>query len=262
MVERDGVTVDVAFTPHEALRWRGRVCVVVDQLRASSTIVTLLDGGCVAVIPVAGLAEGRAEARAHGYVLAGEQGGLRPPGYDYGNSPAELARAPLGMATVMLRTRNGTRVARQMSSAEVLLIGCLLNVTACSELALARSEAMGAAIGIVCAGRYGSFALDDALAAGALVDRLCTLADEECVQLTDAAMAARHVWDQYPDPLTALRVSSSGRLLNSLGLDEDIEICARVDASQAVPILQAGPPLQFVLAAGWDHSRNETSRYG
>ncbi len=246
------VEVDVAFTPCEALNWHRKVCVLVDELRASSTIVTLLDCGCAAVIPMAGLDEARQEARDHGYVLAGEEGGLRPAGYDYGNSPAELAGAELAGRTVVLRSQNGTRVAGQLAPVPALPIGCLLNATTCSAAALARSAGTGAAAGIVCAGLADAFALDDALAAGALVDRLCKAADDGRVELTDAALAARSLWKGYRNPADGLRTSASGRLLKHIGLGRDIDVCARVEASWAVPVLVAGFPSRFTLAAALD----------
>jgi 2-phosphosulfolactate phosphatase len=252
MLSARTVDVDVALTPYEALSWHGKVCIVVDELRASSTIVTLLDRGCAAVIPMAGLDEARQEARDHGYVLAGEEGGLRPAGYDYGNSPAELAGAELAGRTVVLRTQNGTRVAGQLAAAPALLIGCLLNATACSAAALARSAGTGAAVGIVCAGRADVFALDDAFAAGALVDRLCKAAGDSRVELTDAALAARSLWQGYRNPADGLRISASGRLLKRIGLAQDIDVCARVDVSAAVPVLVAGLPSRFTLAAALD----------
>jgi 2-phosphosulfolactate phosphatase len=246
------VEVDVAFTPCEAVSWHAKVCIVIDELRASSTIVTLLDRGCAAVIPMAGVDEARQEARNHGYVLAGEDGGLRPAGYDYGNSPTELAGAELAGRIVVLRTQNGARVAGQLAGAPALLIGCLLNATACSAAALARSAGTGAAVGIVCAGLADAFALDDALAAGALVDRLCMAADNGRVGLTDAALAARSLWKGYRNPADGLRISASGRVLKRIGQGQDIDVCARVDASWAVPVLVAGLPSRFTLAAALD----------
>lgn len=80
--------IDVALVPDEAQRWRERVCIVVDVLRASSSIVTLFDRGCRTVIPVGSVAEARRLARQHGYMLVGERNGLAPPGFDFGNSPA------------------------------------------------------------------------------------------------------------------------------------------------------------------------------
>lgn len=239
--------MDVALTPREAVRWQDRVCVVIDELRASYAIVTLLDQGAVSVIPVAGLADGRQCARGHGYLLAGSRGGLRPADYDYSGSPVELSKAQVRGRTVVLRTRNGTRVIRGLASAPSLLIGCLPNLTACARQALSRARNGRIPIGIVCSGASRSFALDDALAAGALTDRLCRL-DRHGIRLTDAGMAARRLWTGTRDPLGALRESASGRLLARLGLDEDVGACAEVDTSDTVPVLVPGEPPRLVHA--------------
>lgn len=128
------------------------------------------------------------------------------------------------------------------------MLGCLLNASACSQLALELAKASRTPIGIICSGWYGAFALDDAIAAGALVGEICKLANGAQPKLTDAAHAARRLWETCQDPAAALRTSSSGQLLVRLGLSEDIEACARVNTSQTVPILQDGPPPQFVAA--------------
>lgn len=237
--------VDVALVPGEARRWHGTVCIVVDVLRASSTIVTLFDRGCRTVIPAGSVTEARRLARKHGYVLAGERDGLAPPGFDFGNSPSELAHAALEGKTVVLTTSNGTVALRRLAHAPAVLIGCLLNATACCQQGLALAERYDAPLGIVCAGRHGYFVLDDSVCAGFLVETVMGLLrsrGEECT-LGDAARAAWRLWRSYPDFCTAFRESASGRRVMEIGLEEDMVFCARPDVSRGVPILvQATPP--------------------
>ncbi len=154
------------------------VHVVLDELRASSTIVRLLDRGATAVIPAASLAEARRIARGLGSaaVLVGEHHVVRAPGFDFGNSPAEVARADLAGRTAVLSTRNGTAVLRSLPPDATILVGCLLNASAVARAALALARAQGADVGIVCAGRVGAFAIDDAIAAGAIVTGLLAAA--------------------------------------------------------------------------------------
>jgi 2-phosphosulfolactate phosphatase len=237
--------IDVALVPGEALRWRKTVCIVVDVLRASSSIVTLFDRGCRTVVPAGSVAEARWLARAHGYVLAGERDGLMPPGFDFGNSPAELARAELEGRITVLATSNGTVVLRRLADAPAVLIGCLLNATACCRQALALAQRYDASLGIVCAGRDGSFVLDDGVCVGFLVETVIDLLrsrGDECI-LGDAARAAWQLWHSYPNFDTAFRESASGRRVVQIGQEEDIAFCARPDVSRIVPILvQATPP--------------------
>lgn len=236
--------VNVALVPGEARRWGQKLCVVVDVLRASSMIVTLLDRGCRAVVPAGSLAEARRLARQDGSLLAGEHNVVRPPGFDFGNSPSEIAGEEFSGQTAVLSTRNGTAVLRSLRNAPTVVIGCLLNATACGRYAFTQARRSGMSIGIVCAGRDGSFALDDAVAAGLLVESIVTagaLESGECV-LSDAARAARSLWSGSPDLLAALRESTGGRMLAAHGLDEDAVVCARADTSSVVPLLVGTAP--------------------
>jgi 2-phosphosulfolactate phosphatase len=258
--------IDVALVPAEAKRWGRTVCVVLDELRASSTIVTLLDRGADAVIPVASLAEARRLARAIGpaAVLAGEHNVVRAPGFDFGNSPAELGPADLRGRTAVLSTRNGTGILRSLPAEATILVGCLLNATAVARAAFARASAEGADLGIVCAGRRGAFAIDDAIAAGAILERILAEAgvddhdlatadgridahaprgsDDGTVVLTDAARAALQLWRSTADVEEAFRASWSGHLLASHDLLEDIAASLPIDASGIVPVVAPGPP--------------------
>jgi len=258
--------IDVALVPSEARRWSRTVHVVVDELRASSMIVTLLERGASAVIPAASLAEARRIAREIGpsAVLAGEHRVVRAPGFDFGNSPAEVASADLGGCTAVLSTRNGTGVLRGIPAGTTVLVGCLLNATAVGTAGLARALAEGAHLGVVCAGRRGTFAIDDAIAAGAILVRVLAAAgvDDRDLRtvdgradaaaprprpgdepvLTDAARAALQLWRSTPDIVAAFEASFSGHILADAGLLGDIAASLPVDASTIVPVLRPGRP--------------------
>ncbi len=289
--------IDVALVPAEAKRWGATVRVVLDELRASSTIVRLLDRGATAVIPAASLAEARRIARGLGpaAVLAGEHHVVRAPGFDFGNSPAEVARADLAGRTAVLSTRNGTAVLRSLPADATILVGCLLNASAVARAALALARAQGADVGIVCAGRVGAFAIDDAIAAGAIVTGLLAAAGvdatdlptgdgwidpqvaagadrpdaTDAIVLTDAALAALQLWRTTPDLVAAFRASWSGHLLARHDLEEDIAASLPVDASAVVPVVRGGRPPRIeplrdrgeVGAAGGVRMR-DTSRPG
>lgn len=244
--------IDVALVPTEARHWRNRVCIMVDELRASSSIVAALDGGCREVIPVAGVRNAQRLARDNGYLLAGERNGLKPPGFDFNNSPSEFAQADLDGKTLVLSTSNGTRVLLSLSRNPAVLIGCLLNATACCSRGLALASQYEAGLGIVCAGHNGHFVLDDAVAAGFLVDRTIGLMDargDECV-LNDAARTAHRLWRSYTDFESAFRESESGKRVIEIGAEEDLLFCARPDTSQTVPKLVLSTPPSIERLAG------------
>lgn len=256
--------IDVALVPGEARRWHRHVCILLDELRASSTVVTLLDGGARAVVPAAGLAEARRLAKAHGQgaVLAGERRVVRPPGFDFGNSPAEVAAADVRGRTAFLSTRNGTSVIRSLPADTTVFVGCLLNAAAVARAAYEAARAAGAPLGIVCAGRIGAFALDDAIAAGCILERVLAEAgaDDRRLEtvdghlgsehdglgsgaelvLTDAARAALALWRATPDVAAAFRASWSGHLLARHALEADLEASLPVDASGVRPIVIRG----------------------
>jgi 2-phosphosulfolactate phosphatase len=237
--------IDVALVPAEARTWSPTVCIVIDELRASSTITTLLDLGCSRLYVTAGLQDARRLAREHDGLLAGERHGSRPPGFDFDNSPAALSRADVRGRVVVLTTSNGTKVLGWLAAAPATLVGCLLNARACAEAAVSLAETMGLGVGVVCAGELGRFALDDAIAAGVLVERLTEALRSrgDMYRMTDAAVAAVQLRQSYPDLLTPLRESVSGRLVTKLGAGDDIPFCARVDVSTTVPVLRPGVPL-------------------
>ncbi len=245
---------------------------MVDQLRASSNIVTLLTAGARAVVPTASLAEARRLARAYGpgAVKAGEYRVVRPPGFDLGNSPVESAQADVAHATVFLSTRNGTAVLRSLPEGATVFIGCLLNAGAVARAALARAQALGSDIGIVCAGRLGAFALDDAIAAGCIMDRIIAAtgqAEESLpvvdalasrslghrfersqagLEITDGALGALNLWRYATDVRSALRSSRSGHILADHQLLDDLEASLEVDSTTVAPFVERGDPPRIV----------------
>ena len=240
--------VDVALVPRMTRAWVHTVCVVVDELRASSTITLLLDMQCELLMLTASVAGARRLARAHSALLVGERHGLLPAGFDFNNSSADLAQAGVRGRSVVLTTTNGTRVLAALEHMPAVVVGCLRNAGACAEAAVALAEAQGADLGIVCAGLQGQFALDDAVAAGVIVARILDAVALRgwTAEPTDAALGAAGLAARYPDPVVALRQSASGRLLARLGAGDDIELCGQVDVSRTVPVLEPGAPLRLV----------------
>jgi 2-phosphosulfolactate phosphatase len=205
----------VAFTPEEVLETP--VAVVVDVLRATSTIAQALESGyrrvycCREVQDALALRERLGEG-----LLGGERQAVRVEGFDVGASPREVLE-PQG-EVLIYSTTNGTRavLAAAAASREVLL-GSLLNLSAVAEAV--KDDCV-----IVCAGFQGAFALDDAYCAG----RIVQLLDAE---RTDAAIAAELVARSYPTALDGLYARTYG----PPGLDDDIRYCAQEDVVRAVP---------------------------
>jgi 2-phosphosulfolactate phosphatase len=207
------------------------VCIVVDVLRASSTIVTLLERGCERVVAAADVAEARRlHARLPDHLLCGEAGGLPPAGFDYGNSPAEFSRLDLGGRSAILATTNGTRALAEVAhDAKAVLVGCLLNRTAVANAALRLADEPGADITIVCAGDEGSPG-EDLAGAHAIVAAACML--RPILDVPYEAIGGS------TDFTHAVRRSRHADTLQSIGLGEDVEYCVRLDVSDVVPVLR------------------------
>lgn len=210
------------------------IAVVIDVLRATSTMVTALTSGCLAVIPAENPDEARALAAAGGYLLAGERGGLPLPDFDLGNSPREYTPAAVAGRKVVLTTTNGTR-ALLLTASPVVLVASFLNLPAVAAW-LARR---GGDVLISCAGTEGRFSLDDFACAGMLVERLGQAVPG--LELGDGAVAARVVYRRWEGrTLDLLKSTFHGRRLARLGLEADLEFCAMVGRYEIVPCFRRG----------------------
>lgn len=216
------------FTPDEA--GSAPTGVVIDVIRATSTICQALAAGYERVFCTAEVDEARALREALGEgILGGERKAVRIPGFDLGNSPREYVE-PVGR-TLILSTTNGTRaVVAASQRCERVLIASQLNLSAIVETA----RHAGADTVVVCAGVQGTLALDDAFVAGRIVELLGW-------ERTDAAEAAARLAATWTGAEEAFRASKSGRNLleNAPELEEDIAFCARESVLDVVPRLVA-----------------------
>jgi 2-phosphosulfolactate phosphatase len=212
--------IHVAFTPDEAAS--APVGIVVDVLRATSTIAQALAGGYERVVCAAEIEEARAlRVDLVDSVVGGERNAVRIEGFDVGASPREFLESRAG--TLILSTTNGTRtILAAASRCDDVLLGSLLNLGAVTRAAAQRGED----VAVLCAGFQGAFALDDAYCAGRIVQLLGGTR-------TDAAIAAELVARSFPTALEALNARTYG----PPGLEEDIAFCAREDVLDVVPRL-------------------------
>ncbi len=220
------------------------VAIVVDCIRATTTLSHALAAGYGEVVCVGEVDDAHAERR-DGVVLGGERHGVRIEGFDLGNSPAEYAE-PRGDVLV-LTTTNGTRAILQ-SAAEsgTVLVGALVNAQALVDRALAALPADGTLV-VRCAGVRGAIALDDVYVAGLLLARASERLGDAFA--TDAARVATAVARAYPDPLAALADSQSARDLDGTGLEPDVARCAALDTLVVAPIVTASAPGRVVVTA-------------
>ena len=231
--------IDVALLPDLVVD-TDSVFAVVDVLRASSAIVTLLERGVPAVIPAASVEEARElRERLPDYLLCGERDSVPPPGFDYGNSPTEFAALDPKGRRAILTTSNGTRLLNQLAAAPAVLVGALLNREAAAKAMLALGAERGRDTTVVCAAAPDgtSIALEDALGAGAIAEAALRL--DASLRPTDAALFARDAFlARRRDLRDALASARHGAELVAAGFSADVDYCARLDISSIVPLLQ------------------------
>lgn len=216
---------------------RGGTAVIIDLLRASTTITHALAAGAARVIPVLTIEDARRAAAAHTdprALLAGERAGVRIDGFDLGNSPAEFTPESVGGRTVIFTTTNGTKAIFACRDAERVLIGCFANISALEAEASTES-----AVHLVCAGTDGAPTLEDTLFAGAMAARL---AARGFTIANDQAHIAMDVWSAASRDTAmlaaALHKSRGGRNLASIDLGADVDECARIDTRNVVAELR------------------------
>lgn len=212
---------------------RGGVAVVIDILRASTTIISALAAGATAIVPVGTVDEAQRLVQqfpAGTALLGGERGGTKIPGFDLGNSPHEYAPERVGSRTIVFTTTNGTKALLRTKQAHRVLIGAFVNIGA--VVAALQQDMLP--IHLICAGSDGHVTREDVLFAGEVVRRLTGK-----FELNDAARIATDVSAQGTSDtiLGALQESLGGANLRALGHDADIDFAAKLDRFAAVPEL-------------------------
>ncbi len=228
--------ITVALTPSLLTEPRAQVVAVVDVLRATSSIVTMLENGLLRAIISDNLRQARRLALANFSLLCGEINALPPAGFDYGNSPSEFAALSFKGKSAVLFTTNGTRALAIAAEAPFVIAASLLNRRAAAERVVREAAARGLDIAIVCAGteRGMAFSLEDTAAAGAIIE--AAQEADAGLTMTDASWAALHLWHWFKrDGMRVFRQSAHGRALHAIGLERDLAFAAQLDIYDSVP---------------------------
>lgn len=228
------MTVDVFFSPSvvDEAAVDGRTAVVIDVIRATSSITEALANGARAIFPTVSTEEAVKLASSLGRedtLLCGERKGLKVEGFDLGNSPGEYSADVVEGKQLVITTTNGTRALAVCEGAERVLTCSFMNLSAVAE-ALDGVEALT----IACSGRQNRFALDDALCAGMLVKALAERREVE-LEFNDAGRVVADLAETYTVDADFLRSTAAGKALMAIGLAEDLELCASVDRHPIVP---------------------------
>jgi 2-phosphosulfolactate phosphatase len=235
------VRLDVFFTPAEVrpADTSARLVVIIDVLRASTTVAVALANGARTVVPLPSPDEVIIRSREFAKSAvrtAGEQKMHPIPGFDFGNSPGLFTAEAVGGKTILLTTSNGTRALLGVQGARDIVIASYVNFTAVLSLVKVAARA-NTDVTIICAAQDGVFSLEDAACAGRFVRAFPKRAD--AVTVNDAASASMLVDKKYGDNIAKIfQDSSHGQALQAAGFGDDLTTAAAVDSYSVVPIYQ------------------------
>lgn len=227
--------IDLVVTWQEAERVdvSGRVAVVIDVLRASSTIVGALASGADRVLTVATVEEAREQAAKLGgdrAVLGGERDAVKLPGFDLGNSPREYTPGVVDGKTVILTTTNGTQAVHAAKQAQAIIVAGLVNADAVVRWLIARDLD----VTLICSGTEGRLSIDDLHCAGLLLSRL--LEPGFIPELKDGVrLAIQWYTANAGSALHVLQTCYHGQRLIERGFDADVAWCSAIDMFDTVP---------------------------
>ncbi len=231
--------ISVYATPDSIMErdLKEQVVVVIDVLRATSTMITALYNGCKEVIPVKEIEEAINMSKNYdkdAYLLCGERNSQPIDGFHLSNSPLEYIRDVVEGKTILFTTTNGTRAMKMTSDARSVLVCGMINVDSVAEYILAQ----GCDTVFVCAGTEGKFSLDDCITAGAVISRIKA---KTHVELDDLARVAVDAYDNANGRLhEALKDTVHYKKLAALGLTGDLEYCLTENAAPVICLYQDG----------------------
>lgn len=232
--------VELVMTPTgtSELHFRDKNVVVIDVLRATTSIITALNNGAREVIPVATVENAvKVSGSLFGDVVlrCGEREGKRIPGFDLGNSPLEYSRENVFNKSLIFTSTNGSQAMVKAKFARNVILAAFVNMSVVVEYLMTLNEDFI----ILCAGKEHNFSLEDVVCGGMIIHLLEK--NEVDVDLSDAALAAKILYKSFSRSMNKmLRKSEHGRYLISIGFENDLKVCSAIDSVQILPVLEKG----------------------
>lgn len=228
--------IEVFFSPAgvDELSMRGRNVIIIDVLRATTTICTALRNGAREVIPTPDIENATkisSNLSSDSRLLGGERQGKKIDGFDLGNSPAEYTPEIVKNKSIIFTTTNGAGAIYKCRYASTALVASFVNVTEIVNTI----AGIGGTWTILCSGRQGAFSIEDATCAGMIISKVeaVTQVDTEDAGLTTLILyknAKRSI-------LGMMKKSMHGQYLASIGFEDDLKLCSDVDSVPVVPIV-------------------------
>jgi len=233
--------IDIQFlpSPPNSYLFSDRVVVVIDILRATSTMVQAMLQGALEIIPVATVEEAFQMVKVFprgSIILGGERESKKIQGFDLGNSPKEYVAEKVKGKKLILTTTNGTKAFHFVSSGKDILVGSYFNIGAIAKRCLELDRDLF----IFPSGDEGNFSLEDTVCGGMLIE-LIVKKGKKPIALTDASQCAQILYQRLgADIIEAFRLSHHGKELINRGFEEDLAYCARIDITDIVPEFKDG----------------------
>jgi len=221
--------IDVCLSPEliHLFDIKEKVVVIIDILRATSTICSILNNGAKEVIPVPDLEKAKKYLR-KGYIVGAERGGKTIDGFSYGNSPFDYPSEVVKDKSIVLTTSNGTKALHLSKDADQILIGSFLNLNEIvNKIKTINKDCL-----LFCAGWKGHFSLEDSCCAGALVHYL----SEHFELCSDSGIVTKDLYLQYKnDLMVMIKKSAHFKRLNHFGVNKDFDLCITQNLFNQVP---------------------------
>lgn len=238
--------IEILLTPgqlNDELTLKDKNIIVIDVLRATTTITVSLANGAKEVIPTENIATAvRVAKGSKNSILCGERNGRVIDGFKLGNSPLEYTAEVIKDKALIFSTTNGTQAIMKSKFAKNCLLASFVNMSAVVDYVNALDEDFT----IICSGKLNDFCLEDAVCAGMLLNKLNVGRN---LELMDSEVAAMNLSNDLAmllnvpsqeKVLRMLNTSEHGRYLSQIGFEKDLEICSKIDSYPIIPLFRNG----------------------